>query len=73
MLESGHNSVPFTRDDVRLIQDEIQLLELDGAVFRDDDNKYWLTEMLRLGLGFKTVKGGRSPFLALWQKALRGK
>jgi MinD-like ATPase involved in chromosome partitioning or flagellar assembly len=71
-LDQIKKKVPFNREDLELTTDEVKSLEIEGAVFRDPKSGYyWLTEMLRLGLGFTNAKGGRSPFLGLWQKALK--
>ncbi len=71
-LDESKKKVPFNREDLELTTDEVRSLEIEGAVFRDPKSgSYWLTEMLRLGLGFTNAKGGRSPFLGLWQKALK--
>jgi len=70
--EESKKQVPLNLEKIELTADEVDSLVKEGAVFRDPKSgSYWLTEMLRLGLGFTNAKGGRSPFLGLWQKALK--
>jgi hypothetical protein len=47
---------------VGLSVEEARLLELNGVLFREDD-QYWIPEIFRHGLGFRTT--GRPRVLAI--------
>jgi len=61
-LPTEDRKVPFTLDTVGLSLTEARLLELNGVLFREDD-QYWIPEIFRHGLRFRTA--GRPKVLAI--------
>lgn len=61
-LQAEDRRIPFTLDTVGLTLEEARLLENNGVVFREDD-QYWIPEIFRHGLGFRTT--GRPRVLAI--------
>jgi len=61
-LRTDERRIPFTLDTVGLSVEEARLLELNGVLFREDD-QYWIPEIFRHGLGFRTT--GRPRVLAI--------
>jgi hypothetical protein len=54
--------VPFALESVGLSTDDAELWEVNGVLFRED-NKYWIPEIFRHGLGFEA--SGRPRVLAV--------
>ena len=61
-LRNDERKVPFTLDTIGLTLEEARLLETNGVLFREDD-QYWIPEIFRHGLGFRTA--GRPRVLAI--------
>ncbi len=55
--------VPFTQRQVGLMSADLQLLETSGVIRREEDN-YFMPEVFRLGLGFKSRQRGRPRVLS---------
>jgi hypothetical protein len=51
-LDVERRQVPFTREAVDLGSSDIDLLEQNGVVFREED-QYWIPEIFRHGLDFR--------------------
>ena len=61
-LEADKKRIPFSPDSVRLSSEELEILQSNGVVFREED-QYWIPEIFRHGLAFKAV--GRPKILAI--------
>lgn len=61
-LDDADRQVPITRSASGLDLEEVQLLEDNGIMFREED-RYWIPEIFRQGLGFRAV--GRPRILAV--------
>ncbi len=61
---------PFAREQVNLELDVIKTLEENGVILRDGE-RFHLSEVFRLGLGFKWEAGARPAVLSLSRKARR--
>jgi hypothetical protein len=61
-LPDEQRQVPFTREVTGLDTLGLQLLESNGVVFREED-RYWIPEIFRHGLGFRAV--GRPRIVAV--------
>lgn len=61
-LPDHDRQVPMTRETSSLTADQLNLLEANGVVFREED-KYWIPEIFRHGLGFKAT--GRPRIVAV--------
>ncbi|NEP10039.1 MAG: AAA family ATPase [Symploca sp. SIO2C1] len=67
-LRSEDKKIPFTRDDTGLSQEDVKILENNGAVI-SEGNDYYMPEIFRTGLGF-TFKGrGRTKVISLARRA----
>jgi hypothetical protein len=55
-------AIPFRAEAMDLAADELELLDANGVVFREDD-QYWIPEIFRHGLGF--TARGRPRILAV--------
>lgn len=55
---SDNQKVPFTLVSVGLDAEQASLLEANGVLFREED-QYWIPEIFRHGLGFKTLRRPR--------------
>lgn len=60
----GAKTLPLTLNKIDLTADEISKLEAQGYL-KISDKKYYLPEIIRLGLGFTYEKGARPKVLAL--------
>lgn len=67
-LPSSSKTIPFERENIKLPSDQLQALENYGVVIREDE-KYYIPEIFRLGLGFKLLKGARPRTLILARRA----
>ena len=61
--------VPFDGNQVGLGQSDVDLLKANGVIF-EDEGKYWMPEIYRIGLGFKPVRG-KSRVLAIAKRVAR--
>ncbi len=59
---------PFRREQVDLTVEELQALEDNGCILRDKE-EYYMPEIFRSGLGFKSKARGRARVLALLRRA----
>jgi hypothetical protein len=66
--QESQKRTPFAREGVDLTLDEIKTLEENGVILREGE-KYHLSEVFRLGLGFKWEAGARPAVLSLSRKA----
>ena len=67
-LRAEDKKIPFTRDNTGLSQEDVKILEDNGAVI-SEGNDYYLPEIFRTGLGF-TFKGrGRTKVISLARRA----
>jgi hypothetical protein len=64
-------SVPFKREDVGLVAEELQLLELNGIVVAEE-GVYYMPEIFRRGLDFRLPLGARPKVLALARRRQTG-
>jgi hypothetical protein len=62
--------IPFTREEIKLGMDDVNLLENNGVITKEND-EYYMPEIFRLGLGFKNTKRGRYRVLSLSRRARR--
>lgn len=62
--------IPFTREEIKLGIEDINLLENNGVITKEND-EYYMPEIFRLGLGFKNTKRGRYRVLSLSRRARR--
>jgi len=62
--------IPFTREEVKLGIEDINILETNGVILRENE-EYYMPEIFRLGLGFKNTKRGRYRVLSLSRRARR--
>ncbi len=63
-LNSAERRVPFTLESVGLSTHDARLLEINGVLFREDD-QYWIPEIYRHGLDFAVSGVGRPRVLAV--------
>lgn len=63
-LNSEVRKVPFTLESVGLEASEARLLEVNGVLFREED-QYWIPEIYRHGLDFGVTGVGRPRVLAV--------
>ncbi|WP_396290138.1 MinD/ParA family protein [Curtobacterium sp. KT1] len=61
-LPEAHRQIPFRQEDVRLQKHEIDLLQANGVIFREED-QFWIPEIFRHGLKFRAI--GRPRVLAI--------
>lgn len=61
-LTDERRQVPFTQESVGMASTELDLLADNGVVFREED-RYWIPEIFRHGLGFRA--SGRPRVLAV--------
>ncbi|MEZ0492670.1 KGGVGR-motif variant AAA ATPase [Kineococcus sp. TBRC 1896] len=61
-LGAEERQVPFTQDSVQLSITQLELLAESGVVFREDD-RFWIPEIFRHGLGFRA--SGRPRVVAV--------
>lgn len=61
-LTTDRKKIPFDAGSVDLNPEELEILEANGVVFREQD-MYWIPEIFRHGLGFRAV--GRPRILAV--------
>lgn len=61
-LPNDQRQVPFSRDFSKLSPTDLQLLEDNGILFREED-RYWIPEIFRHGLGFRA--NGRPRIVAV--------
>ncbi len=61
-LPFDQKRIPFEASSVPLKPEDLNLLEANGVVFREED-QYWIPEIFRHGLGFRAV--GRPRILAV--------
>lgn len=69
-LPEQERQIPFTREQVGLMVEELKGLEENGAVLREGE-LYYMPEIFRLGLGFRLKKGARPRVMILAQRARR--
>lgn len=70
-IPENRRSIPFSRDDVGLGSEELQLLELSGVVIADE-GEYFMPEIFRRGLDFRLSRGARPKVLALARRRRNG-
>lgn len=63
-LGAEKRRVPFTLESVGLSASEARLLEINGVLFREED-QYWIPEIYRHGLDFAVTGVGRPRVLAV--------
>ncbi|MER7073420.1 AAA family ATPase [Terrabacter sp. NPDC000476] len=61
-LDEPLRQVPFTLDSVSMSLEEAELLTSSGVIFREED-RFWIPEIFRHGLGFRAT--GRPRVLAI--------
>jgi len=76
-LTSAQRKVPFTLDEIPLERETMRTLEAAGILYEDRDKddicRYYMPEIVRLGLDFTPEKGARPRVLALKRKAMGGR
>lgn len=58
LIQEKNKQMPFEKDELKITQEEIDILEKNGIVRRDNE-KYFVAEIYREGLGFKINGKGR--------------
>lgn len=67
-LRAEQKKIPFTRDDTGLSQEDVKILENNGAVISEGDD-YYMPEIFRTGLGFIFKGKGRTKVISLARRA----
>jgi len=66
--------IPFKAQDLNLNPETINMLENMGVIYEDknrnDDERYYMPEIFRAGLGFNLAKGARPRVLVLKRKVM---
>ena len=66
--------IPFKALDLNLNPETINMLENMGVIYEDknrnDDERYYMPEIFRAGLGFNLAKGARPRVLVLKRKVM---
>ncbi len=57
-LVESQKQVPFKASSVGLSPEDLEILDNNGVVFREDD-QYWIPEIFRHGLGFRAMRRPR--------------
>ena len=61
-LPAERKRIPFDAESVNLLAEDLEILEANGVVFREED-QYWIPEIYRHGLGMRAF--GRPRILAV--------
>jgi len=59
LISEKNKQMPFEKDELNITQQEIDILEKNGIVTKDNTGKYFVAEIYREGLGFKINGKGR--------------
>ncbi len=70
-MPTQQREIPFTREALGLLSEDVRLLESNGVILRDND-EYYMPEIYRLGLGFSLRSGARPRVLTLVRMAGAG-
>ncbi len=67
-LSTVNKQIPFKQEQVNLNPDELKTLEINGVILKDNE-QYYMPEIFRVGLGFKSSAKARPRVLMLSRRA----